>query len=96
MTAIALHGDMVQERRSAVLQGFLEGKHMCVVATGVLGRGLDLVNVTQVYNFDMPNSITDFIHQVSGHFITRGRLQLNQIGGFFLLFLHTSPPPPIF
>ena len=64
VTAIALHGDMVQERRSAVLQGFLEGKHMCVVATGVLGRGLDLVNVTQVYNFDMPNSITDFIHQI--------------------------------
>ena len=72
MTAIALHGDMVQERRSAVLQGFLEGKHMCVVATGVLGRGLDLVNVTQVYNFDMPNSITDFIHQVRTHFITTG------------------------
>lgn len=55
---------MAQERRSAVLEGFLEGKHMCVVATGVLGRGLDLVNVTQVYNFDMPSSITDFIHQV--------------------------------
>lgn len=64
VTAMALHGDMTQERRSAVLQGFLEGKHMCVVATGVLGRGLDLVSVTQVYNFDMPNSITDFIHQI--------------------------------
>ena len=35
-----------------------------MVATGILGRGLDLINVTEVINFDMPNTIDEYIHQV--------------------------------
>ena len=48
MAAIALHGEMEQERRSAILSGFLAGKYEAIVATGVLARGLDLHNVKQV------------------------------------------------
>lgn len=86
---------MAQERRSAILHGFLEGKYHIVVGTGVLARGLDLVNVqqaspgkgpftlvlqisgvmcrdfyvlflvsNQVFIFDMPFSVREFIHQV--------------------------------
>lgn len=36
-----------------------------VVSTGVLGRGLDLVNVKLVVNFDMPSSMDEYVHQVS-------------------------------
>ena len=48
MAAVALHGEMAQERRSSILAGFLGGKYELVVATGVLARGLDLPNVKQV------------------------------------------------
>ena len=48
LSAVGIHGDMAQERRSAILHGFLEGKYHIVVGTGVLARGLDLVNVQQV------------------------------------------------
>lgn len=36
-----------------------------VISTGVLGRGLDLVNVRLVVNFDMPNTMDEYVHQVS-------------------------------
>lgn len=36
------------------------------MSTGVLGRGLDLVNVKLVVNFDMPSSMDEYVHQVRG------------------------------
>ena len=47
-TAVGLHGDMAQQRRSEILQEFLEEKHSVLVATNVLGRGIDLIRVRQV------------------------------------------------
>jgi ATP-dependent RNA helicase DDX59 len=40
------------------------GEVPVIVATGVLGRGLDLLGVRQVIVFDMPNSIKEYIHQI--------------------------------
>lgn len=37
-----------------------------MISTGVLGRGLDLANVRVVVNFDMPNTMDEYVHQVSG------------------------------
>ena len=45
-------------------QGLLEGDFEVVISTGVLGRGLDLVNVKVVVNFDMPSSMDEYVHQV--------------------------------
>lgn len=36
-----------------------------MISTGVLGRGLDLANVKLVVNFDMPNTMDEYVHQVS-------------------------------
>lgn len=47
------------------LQGLLDGDFEVVISTGVLGRGLDLVNVKLVVNFDMPNTMDEYVHQVS-------------------------------
>ncbi|CAB1314345.1 unnamed protein product [Coregonus sp. 'balchen'] len=44
--------------------GLLEGDFEVVVSTGVLGRGLDLVNVKLVVNFDMPSNMDEYVHQV--------------------------------
>lgn len=46
-------------------QGLLDGEFEVVISTGVLGRGLDLVNVRLVVNFDMPNTMDEYVHQVS-------------------------------
>lgn len=45
-------------------KGLLDGDHEVVVSTGVLGRGLDLVRVRLVVNFDMPSSMDEYVHQV--------------------------------
>lgn len=45
-------------------QGLLQEKYEVIVSTGVLGRGLDLVNVKLVVNFDMPSSMDEYVHQV--------------------------------
>eukprot|EP00069_Balaena_mysticetus_P011187 bmy_21107T0 len=45
-------------------EGLLEGDYEVVVSTGVLGRGLDLVSVKLVVNFDMPSSMDEYVHQV--------------------------------
>lgn len=47
-------------------KGLLDGDYEVVVSTGVLGRGLDLVNVKLVVNFDMPSSMDEYVHQVRG------------------------------
>lgn len=52
-------------------QGLLDGDFEVVISTGVLGRGLDLVNVKLVVNFDMPNTMDEYVHQVSN---TQSRL----------------------
>lgn len=49
------------------MQGLLDGDFEVVISTGVLGRGLDLVNVRLVVNFDMPNTMDEYVHQVSGN-----------------------------
>lgn len=46
-------------------KGLLDGDFDVVISTGVLGRGLDLVNVRVVVNFDMPNTMDEYVHQVS-------------------------------
>lgn len=51
-----------------------------VISTGVLGRGLDLANVKLVVNFDMPNTMDEYVHQVSGQF----QVELQCMSCFFI------------
>ncbi|XP_064576336.1 probable ATP-dependent RNA helicase DDX59 [Zonotrichia leucophrys gambelii] len=60
----AMHSEKSQVERSDILQGLLQEKYEVIVSTGVLGRGLDLVNVKLVVNFDMPSSMDEYVHQV--------------------------------
>ncbi|KAF4789617.1 kinesin family member 14 [Turdus rufiventris] len=61
----AMHSEKSQVERTDILQGLLEEKYEVIVSTGVLGRGLDLVNVKLVVNFDMPSSMDEYVHQPS-------------------------------
>uniref|UniRef100_A0A1A7XA47 RNA helicase n=3 Tax=Iconisemion striatum TaxID=60296 RepID=A0A1A7XA47_9TELE len=64
LTTVAVHSDKNQMERNRILQGLLDGDFEVVISTGVLGRGLDLVNVRLVVNFDMPNTMDEYVHQV--------------------------------
>ncbi|CAJ0953609.1 unnamed protein product [Ranitomeya imitator] len=66
LECVAIHSEKSQSERTKILQGLLEGQYDVVVSTGVLGRGLDLVHVKLVVNFDMPSSMDEYVHQGSG------------------------------
>jgi ATP-dependent RNA helicase DDX3X len=63
MTA-AIHGDKVQCIRNETISKFREGKFRLIVATNILARGLDFVNVDFVFNFDLPSNIEEYIHRI--------------------------------
>lgn len=60
----SIHGEKPMLERRQILKSFLTGELSVVVATGVLGKGLDLLKVSQVIVFDMPNSLQEYVHQV--------------------------------
>ncbi|XP_075384892.1 putative ATP-dependent RNA helicase DDX59 isoform X2 [Tenrec ecaudatus] len=64
LKSISIHSEKPQVERKNILQGLLEGDYEVVVSTGVLGRGLDLISVKLVVNFDMPSSMDEYVHQV--------------------------------
>jgi len=60
----ALHGDLNQEKREWVLNRFRKNVIHLLVATDVAARGLDIENVSHVFNFDMPEDTEDYIHRI--------------------------------
>nr|XP_045012619.1 probable ATP-dependent RNA helicase DDX59 isoform X2 [Jaculus jaculus] len=64
LQSTSIHSEKSQVERRNILKGLLEGEYEVVVSTGVLGRGLDLVSVKLVVNFDMPASMDEYVHQV--------------------------------
>lgn len=64
LKSVSIHSEKSQIERKNILKGLLEGDYEVVVSTGVLGRGLDLISVKLVVNFDMPSSMDEYVHQV--------------------------------
>ena len=62
--AVALQGNMSQNKREQALEGFRTGKFDMLVATDVASRGIDVSEITHVINFDMPNTVDAYIHRV--------------------------------
>jgi superfamily II DNA/RNA helicase len=60
----ALHGDMDQRARMAMLAGFRDGKLRYLVASDVAARGLDIPDVSHVFNFDVPIHAEDYVHRI--------------------------------
>jgi ATP-dependent RNA helicase RhlE len=63
-SATQIHGDRSQSQRNAALRSFSEGHHRVLVATDVAARGIDVANVAQVVNYDLPKVPEDFVHRV--------------------------------
>lgn len=62
--ATAIHGDRTQRERERALEMFRTGRSPVMVATAVAARGLDIPNVTQVINYDLPTDIDDYVHRI--------------------------------
>mmetsp|Transcript_2412 Transcript_2412/g.5490 ORF Transcript_2412/g.5490 Transcript_2412/m.5490 type:complete len:772 (-) Transcript_2412:482-2797(-) len=62
--AISIHGDRSQQERKDALEMFKSGRCPILVATDVAARGLDIDDVTDVINFDMPSSIDTYVHRI--------------------------------
>lgn len=59
-----IHGGLSQGHRNRVVRDFREGKTRVLVATDLLARGIDIPQVTQVINFDLPHQHEDFLHRI--------------------------------
>jgi len=62
--ACSIHGDKSQREREEALRSFKRGITPVMVATDVASRGLDIPNVTQVINYDLPTNIDDYVHRI--------------------------------
>jgi superfamily II DNA/RNA helicase len=60
----ALHGDLDQSVRMQVLDGFRANEIQILIASDVAARGLDIPNVSHVYNFDVPIHSEDYVHRI--------------------------------
>jgi superfamily II DNA/RNA helicase len=63
-SVLALHGDMDQPARTAALEQFRKGEVTLLVASDVAARGLDIPDVSHVYNFDVPTHPDDYVHRI--------------------------------
>lgn len=64
LKAIALHGDLAQSKRNNIMDSFSRGKEQVLVTTDIASRGLDLLNVSHVINFDIPKHTEEYIHRI--------------------------------
>lgn len=62
--AVAVHGNKAQAERIQNLDSFAKGESRVLVATDVLGRGLDIPHVTHVFVFDFPYSVEEYVHRI--------------------------------
>jgi superfamily II DNA/RNA helicase len=64
LDAAALHGDLDQKLRMKILQSFRDGDLKLLIASDVAARGLDIPNVSHVFNFDVPIHSEDYVHRI--------------------------------
>jgi len=62
--AIAIHGGLSQNKRIRTINSFNDGKVDVLVCTDVAARGLDIQDVSHVYNYDLPRDAKDYIHRI--------------------------------
>ena len=61
---LRLHGDLTQANRNQIMDSFSRGKEQVLVTTDIASRGLDLLNVSHVINFDIPKHTEEYIHRI--------------------------------
>ena len=64
LDAAPIHGDLDQTTRMRTLESFRNGSLKLLVASDVAARGLDIPDVSHVFNFDVPHHADDYVHRI--------------------------------
>ncbi len=62
--AATMHGDLPQPQRDQIMKNFREGKIIFLVATDVVGRGIDVTNISHIINYDLPEDPENYVHRI--------------------------------
>jgi ATP-dependent RNA helicase DeaD len=60
----SIHGDLPQSTRDRVMRGFRSGTIPVLVATDVVGRGIDVEGISHVVNYDIPDDPENYLHRI--------------------------------
>ena len=64
IAGVAIHGNKNQNQRTRALEAFKSGKVQTLVATDVAARGIDIPDITHVFNYDLPNVPEQYVHRI--------------------------------
>lgn len=81
VSARAIHSDLEQREREAVLREFKNRKIQILVATDIISRGIDIEDIDLVVNYDVPNDPEDYVHRI-------GRTARAQSDGVAITFVN--------
>jgi ATP-dependent RNA helicase DeaD len=76
----AMHGDLPQPTREKIMQRFREGRIVLLVATDVVGRGIDVTNISHIINYDLPEDPENYVHRIG----RTGRIGLDGVAIAFV------------
>lgn len=62
--ARAIHGGLTQNQRTRTLEEFHSNRTCILVASDLVARGLDIKNLTHVYNYDIPKTFIEYLHRI--------------------------------
>ena len=62
--SLAIHGGLPQNKRTSVMKSFHSNETYILICTDIAARGLDIPNVSHVYNYDIPKTSTEYIHRI--------------------------------
>ncbi|MEX1233246.1 MAG: DEAD/DEAH box helicase [Planctomycetaceae bacterium] len=72
----AIHGDLQQSQRDRVMKDFRSGDCRLLIATDVVGRGIDISGISHIINYDIPQDCDDYVHRIG----RTGRMASEHLG----------------
>lgn len=81
-----IHGDLAQSARDRVMKQFRQGEIRLLIATDVMGRGIDVSGISHIINFDIPEDCDDYVHRIG----RTGRLSSSESRGMAFTFVSLS------
>ena len=81
MRLSTIHGNMNQTQRDSVFKSLRNGSIQILVATDVVGRGIDVTTISHIINYDLPDEVDDYVHRVG----RTGRMGRDGIAFTFIL-----------